>query len=90
MIGYIGYIEDGAVVREERVEAFDTSAVSPWHELPFSGVWNCPVYASPYQSWVLNKWRGMWEPPVQMPQDGKNYSWDEPTTTWVELPALGA
>jgi hypothetical protein len=25
-----------------------------------------------------------WEPPVAMPTDGKMYSWDEDTTSWVE------
>ena len=44
----------------------------------------------PYPSWNLNEETCQWEAPVPMPQDGKNYAWDEPTTNWVEVPALGA
>lgn len=90
MIGYIGYLEGDAIVRQEQVDTFDTSEDSGWYALPFSGVWNCAIQTSPHQSWVLNKWKGRWEAPVPMPQDGKNYTWDEPTTNWVEVPSLGA
>ena len=44
----------------------------------------------PYPSWNLNEETCQWEAPVPMPQDGKNYVWDEPTTNWVEVPSLGA
>ena len=44
----------------------------------------------PYPSWNLNEETCQWEAPVPMPQDGKNYTWDEPTTNWVEVPSLGA
>ena len=39
----------------------------------------------PYPSWILNQNSCLWEPPVAMPDDGKLYSWDEATTSWVEL-----
>jgi hypothetical protein len=39
----------------------------------------------PYSSWILNEQSCLWEPPVAMPDDGKLYSWDEATTSWVEL-----
>lgn len=39
----------------------------------------------PFNSWVLNESTAQWEPPVPMPADGKMYSWDEATTSWVEL-----
>ena len=42
----------------------------------------------PYASWVLNNTSWTWEAPVAMPTDGKQYSWDEATTSWVEVPAL--
>ena len=42
----------------------------------------------PFASWVLNNTSWTWEAPVAMPTDGKQYSWDEATTSWVEVPAL--
>ena len=42
------------------------------------------VPPKPFPSWLLNA-RAQWEPPVAMPTDGKMYSWDEPTTSWVEI-----
>jgi hypothetical protein len=39
----------------------------------------------PYASWVLNNKTWTWEAPTPMPEDGKQYKWDEPTTSWVEV-----
>lgn len=39
----------------------------------------------PYSSWTLNQSTWLWEAPTPMPQDGKLYKWDEPTTSWVEV-----
>lgn len=36
----------------------------------------------PYPSWVLNKSTWLWEAPIQYPNDGKMYVWDEATTSW--------
>jgi len=36
-----------------------------------------------YPSWALNETTCMWEPPSEMPDDGKMYTWDEDTTSWV-------
>ena len=41
----------------------------------------------PYASWVLSPLTFLWEAPVAMPTDGKQYSWDEATTSWKELVA---
>lgn len=41
----------------------------------------------PYASWVLNNTTWSWEAPVAMPTDDKRYTWDEATTSWVEVPA---
>ena len=38
----------------------------------------------PYTSWVLNENTCLWDAPTPMPTDGKMYSWDEATTSWVE------
>ena len=39
----------------------------------------------PYPSWLLNEDSCLWEPPVAYPTDGKQYTWDEDTTSWVEV-----
>ena len=39
----------------------------------------------PYASWVLSPLTFLWEAPVPYPTDGKLYSWDEATTSWVEV-----
>lgn len=40
----------------------------------------------PFVSWLLNEDSCLWEAPTAMPEDGKRYSWDEATTSWVEVP----
>jgi hypothetical protein len=39
---------------------------------------------SPYASWTLNA-NIQWQPPTPMPNDGKGYSWNEETQSWVEV-----
>jgi hypothetical protein len=39
----------------------------------------------PYASWVLDDATCLWNAPVAMPTDGKQYSWDEATTSWKEV-----
>jgi hypothetical protein len=39
----------------------------------------------PYDSWVLNNDTCRWEAPVAMPADKKLYSWDEATSSWIEV-----
>ena len=36
----------------------------------------------PYPSWTLNSTSFMWEPPVDCPTDGNDYTWNEETQTW--------
>jgi hypothetical protein len=38
----------------------------------------------PYASWTLNEDTCLWECPVAYPTDGKQYTWDEATTNWIE------
>ena len=38
----------------------------------------------PYASWTLDEDTCRWNAPVDYPDDGKFYSWDEDTTAWVE------
>jgi len=37
----------------------------------------------PFASWELNETTFLWEAPVEMPEDGEMYTWDEETTNWV-------
>ena len=49
------------------------------------------VPPKPFASWLLNESTAQWEAPVAMPEDAgtgeppKRYSWDEATTSWVEV-----
>lgn len=42
----------------------------------------------PFESWVLNDESCLWEPPLPYPSDGKEYSWDEVSVSWVEIPEV--
>lgn len=41
----------------------------------------------PYPSWRLNTTTWLWEPPVEHPQDGQFYLWDEICQAWVTTPS---
>jgi hypothetical protein len=41
----------------------------------------------PFASWVLNDDTCLWNAPVAMPDDGKQYQWNEDTQAWVEVTA---
>jgi len=42
------------------------------------------VAPQPYPSWTLDA-NAQWQAPVPMPTDGKMYSWDEASLSWVEV-----
>ena len=46
------------------------------------------VPPKPYASWVLNNDTAQWEAPTPMPTDGKRYSWNEPTLSWIETEGM--
>ena len=39
----------------------------------------------PYPSWTLNEDTCLWKAPVAYPDDGKDYRWNEETTSWDEI-----
>ncbi len=39
----------------------------------------------PYDSWVLDETKWIWKAPVDYPSDGKEYNWNEETTSWDEV-----
>jgi hypothetical protein len=38
-----------------------------------------------FDSWIKDKTTYSWRAPVDVPEDGKNYDWDELTRSWVEI-----
>lgn len=50
----------------------------------YDSVRNGFVPPQPYPSWQLAD-NCTWWAPTPMPNDGKRYRWDEPTTSWVEV-----
>lgn len=45
---------------------------------------NAFVPPKPFESWILDEETCSWKSTIPMPTDGKMYSWDESTTSWVE------
>ena len=41
----------------------------------------------PFPSWILDEATWTWQAPVDYPTDGKQYAWDESSTTWREVTA---
>ena len=39
----------------------------------------------PFPSWVLNEETCLWNSPIERPNDGKSYMWDEETINWIEI-----
>lgn len=39
----------------------------------------------PFASWVLDEATCQWDAPTAMPTDGKMYSWNEETLSWIEV-----
>lgn len=37
----------------------------------------------PYESWMLNEDSCLWEPPIEYPNDGNHYIWNEEMIQWV-------
>jgi hypothetical protein len=46
------------------------------------------IAPQPYLSWILSA-DYLWEAPVAMPKDGKDYIWDETKKSWVLAPIEG-
>ena len=39
----------------------------------------------PFDSWTLNSDTCLWDPPIEMPSDGKMYNWNEENQQWEEI-----
>jgi hypothetical protein len=53
----------------------------------FDSVRDAFIPPKPFASWTLNEDTCNWEAPVAYPDDEKMYTWDEATTSWVEVTA---
>jgi len=42
----------------------------------------------PFPSWIKDEETYIWQAPVAMPDDGKFYSWDEDSLSWIEVEPL--
>jgi hypothetical protein len=89
-----GVVTDIRAVTRERIESRPDLYPGTW--IPF----NDDPYVSqgwtwslddgfrpprPFPSWIFNETDFLWEAPIPMPQDGKNYEWDEINIQWVEI-----
>ncbi len=45
---------------------------------------NAFIPPKPFESWLLDTDKCQWQPPIQYPNDGKYYMWDESIINWVE------
>jgi hypothetical protein len=43
------------------------------------------IEPQPFTSWTLNETTCLWDAPTPYPEDGKMYSWNEETTSWIEI-----
>jgi len=43
---------------------------------------NAFIPPKPFASWTLNETTCQWQSPVSYPDDGREYSWDEDSTSW--------
>ncbi len=43
------------------------------------------IFPKPNLTWILDTSDWKWKPPVEKPNDGKRYSWDESTQNWLEF-----
>lgn len=41
------------------------------------------ISPKPFASWILDE-NFRWEPPIPVPDDGKDYFWDEDSQQWIE------
>jgi hypothetical protein len=51
----------------------------------FDSVRDAFIPPKPFASWVLNEDTCNWDAPVARPEDDKMYTWDEATTSWIEV-----
>jgi hypothetical protein len=43
------------------------------------------ISPKPYSSWTLDEQTCLWSAPISKPADGKQYTWNENSLSWVEM-----
>jgi hypothetical protein len=43
------------------------------------------ISTQPYNSWFLNETTCQWEAPTSYPEDDLDYTWNEDSTSWIEV-----
>tara|TARA_R110000796_G_C14269825_1_gene401112 strand:+ start:106 stop:474 length:369 start_codon:yes stop_codon:yes gene_type:complete len=43
------------------------------------------ITPKPYNSWILNEQTCVWDSPIDYPNDGKMYKWNEEIINWEEV-----
>ena len=43
------------------------------------------IAPKPFASWILDETTAQWKAPIEMPTDGKFYTWNEEILNWVEI-----
>ena len=83
---------DSEKMLEQIVDKYDLPDQSKALRKNFAGVGGTydPVrdafYApKKFNSWILNESTCLWEAPVALPSDGKEYEWNETTKAWDEI-----
>lgn len=49
----------------------------------FDMIQNAQIDRRPYPSWSMNPITGNWNAPIEKPDDGKEYTWNEENGEWV-------
>lgn len=48
----------------------------------YSGSLDAFIPPKPYPSWILDQQSCLWQAPIQQPQDGQQYIWNENNQAW--------
>jgi len=57
----------------------------PGHAFQYDESRDAFIPLKEYNSWTLNEDTCLWEPPIEKPNDGKKYRWNESIINWEEI-----
>ena len=78
--GYLSYDNDSRV--EPQISGTLTNLATG---KPYDNIMDLFIPPKQFNSWVLDMSNLMWIPPIEKPNDGKLYDWDESTVSWREV-----
>ncbi len=92
-----GLVEKVIIANEDFFDTFVDDSAGQWLETKMDGsirknyagigfsydaIRDVFIPPKQYESWTLNETTCLWEAPVEMPDDGNMYEWNETTTAW--------